>query len=426
MSDATGIPSAPAAPSPDVTFKDLPDGRTQVETIAGGRLVSRLQIIRCTVRVGAATLRMDGIADVYTDKEQRRHGYARRMLEATIEHMRGGDACLTMLYGIPDFYPRFGYATAGPEYLLHLNELSRPASLPQGWTTREVTAPDIPALRRLYDAGTAQASGAAVRAERGWVWSQLAAQSAAPAASAGEAVASSATGCRLLLDPQGTLRAYVWRGRSFWYAGHVQRQDADALVLAEVMADGPVAADAAVGLCRRWAAEEATIRGRPVSRVTIGLPPGGHVARAAMLQDATFEQRFQVAGGSMARVLDTQRLLAALAPELTARARAAGLREGTMLVCETEEGQAAVQLSGTGVSVVPAPAPEPAHRPGSAAAGVVAARLTQSCLARLALGAFAPEELLDRLEWSLDERARDVIVALFPQRRPHMYWPDRY
>jgi hypothetical protein len=138
------------------------------------------------------------------------------------------------------------------------------------------------------------------------------------------------------------------------------------------------------------------------------------------------EQRFQVAGGSMARVLDAERLLAALAPELTARARAAGLRDGTILVCETEEGRAAVRFSGAGASVIPVPATAPAPRPESAADGVVAVRLTQTCLARLALGAFAPEDLLDRLEWSLEDRARDVVVALFPQRRPHMYWPDRY
>ena len=46
--------------------------------------------------------------------------------------------------------------------------------------------------------------------------------------------------------------------------------------------------------------------------------------------------------------------------------------------------------------------------------------------ARLALGAFPPGELLARLETPPDERACQLLEALFPLRHPHMHLPDRF
>ena len=80
-------------------------------------------MVRCRIRVGAAVLPMDGIAGVHTEREQRNRGFARKLLQATVDHLRQGDGALTMLYGIPDFYHRFGYVTAGPEQRLHLTRL---------------------------------------------------------------------------------------------------------------------------------------------------------------------------------------------------------------------------------------------------------------------------------------------------------------
>ena len=53
-------------------------------------------------------------------------------------------------------------------------------------------------------------------------------------------------------------------------------------------------------------------------------------------------------------------------------------------------------------------------------------RLPQAALARLALGAFPPGDVVDGLDPPPGPRERDLLAALFPARRPHMYWPDRY
>src|SRR6266536_1777487 len=127
MTNSTDTP--PLAAADGIRFSPVPDkpgrprGRTAAELFVEGKWVSGLEIVPLTIRVGSATVRMDGIGGVETDRAQRNRGYARRLLEATVEHMRRGDAALTMLYGIRDFYPKFGYTTAGPDYLIYLSRL---------------------------------------------------------------------------------------------------------------------------------------------------------------------------------------------------------------------------------------------------------------------------------------------------------------
>jgi predicted acetyltransferase len=167
-----GDPGGLAEAEPAVERRVLADGTVEMGVGVGGETVSRLEIARLTIRIGAATVRMDGIAAVETKKEHRRRGYARRLREATVAQLRQGDAALTMLYGIPDFYPRFGYVAAGPEHRVHL-EVARLPAMPAGWTARPFTPDDIPAMTRLYTAATEDSCGAAVRPEDWWVWKQL-------------------------------------------------------------------------------------------------------------------------------------------------------------------------------------------------------------------------------------------------------------
>jgi hypothetical protein len=408
--------TGPAA-SPAVNITPLPKGQLQVEILEGaqGQVVSRLEVVRCRIRVGAAVLPMDGIAGVHTEREQRNRGFARTLLQATVEHLRQGDGALTMLYGIPDFYHRFGYVTAGPEQRLHLTRLARPAELPAGWVARPIVEEDVPAVGRLYERETSGATGAALRPPEGWVWERLRTQIAAdPVPVEGP---DGWSGCHLLVAPGGEPAAYVWRNAGFWYTDMVQRENPQDLVLSEVVAPSPAAARAALLHCRRWAANVAAVRGRPVQRVTFGATPDSHLAQAAREEDAIVEVQHSGSGDSMARVLDTGRLLFGLAPELQERARMAGVAPGTVLRCETEEGAGEVPLHAPDAATGPAPGGPPP---------VVQVRLPQGVLARLALGALPPEGLLDGLDAPTAAQERHLLERLFPLRHPHLSWPDRY
>jgi len=397
----TTNPSAP----PEIHIR--PDGTsTCIELRLGDHGVSRLWIVPFTLRIGAATVRMDGIGGVGTEETHRNRGYSRRVLEAAVEHMQRGDAALSMLYGIRDFYPKFGYATAGPDHLVFLPDLRRDHTLPAGWTASPFTAQDLPAVQALYAQNTAKATGVAVRPAEGGVWANLLQGAEDPGKDS----------CRVVRGPDGVVHGYLWRARWCWYVRHVLETNyKDALALGEVMADSPVSAAAVLAACRIWAEEEAAHR--VVKQVVLAFPPEGPLAAAAMRQDARFVRNYSACGGSMARVLSMTRLLEALLPELRANVRAAHSAFTGSLVLHTEQEAAALQIT-----------PEDVTLRAVEQAGKDALRISlpQFELARLALGAFPPADLLARLPEPPSEPAQSLLETLFPLRAPHMYLPDRY
>jgi hypothetical protein len=399
----------------EITFETSDDG-TRVDLRIDGRSVSRLWVVHITLRIGQAKVRMEGIAGVGTEQEFRRRGYSRRVLEATVERMRAGDAPLSMLYGIRDFYPKFGYATAGPEHMITLTDLARDTSLPEGWHAAPLGASDLQSVYALYDRNIATGVGPAVRSPGGRGWSQL------------EKVVGGQgpDACRVVKNPAGNVAAYAWQGTGHWAVDNRQRDRQDSLVLGEVMADGPAAADSVLAVCRAWAAEEAARRGEPIEKLVLLLPPEGPVAAAAMRQAALFERRFSRCGGSMARVLHVARLLEALKPELMARLQAARYPFSGRLLFQTDLGDAALVATPDGMSVEYL-----TTRPGSPdrTAGTsqrLVVHLPQTTLAQLVLGAYPPDDLLARLEHPPDEAPRQLLGVLFPLRHPHMYPADRY
>jgi hypothetical protein len=379
-----------------------PDGVTKVALLEGDRDVSRLWIIPFEIRVGAAIVRMDGIGGVGTEEECRNRGYSRRVLDAAIRGMTEGDAAVTMLYGIPDFYPKWGYATVGPDHLIRLR-MRGSSAMPAGWGVRPLAEGDLPECRRLYQEATALSVGAAVRAEGHRADAAL----AKTVGNLGE--------CRVVVAPDGALRGYAWKASHHWYVQNMDRDRPETFTIGEVLADGAVAADAALAVCRAWCAESSEGRAEAYRTVTLGQPPVGPVAAAARLQHADLLEEYAPAGGSMVRVLDTYRLLSSLAPELARRVAAAGLRGSHTLALRCEVGEAAVRVAEGDVTVL-----------DGAPAGALVVEVPQPTLGRLAFGGFTPDDLLDRLPAPLPSEARALLEALFPHRCPHMHFPDRY
>src|SRR5829696_4320539 len=147
-----------------------PSGTRDVLLQLHGRQVSRVVIVPMVMRIGAAVVRMDGIGGAGTEEGFRNRGYSRRVMERAIEEIRRGDAALSTLFGIEDFYQKFGYETTGPEYtvVLPLEDTGAPTrALPRGWRFRPLTVGDMSAVKWLYHANTRRATGALVRHDAG-------------------------------------------------------------------------------------------------------------------------------------------------------------------------------------------------------------------------------------------------------------------
>src|SRR5262245_44221301 len=122
------------------------------------------------MRLGAAVVRMDGIGGVETEEAYQNRGYSRRLMETAVARMQAGNAVLSTLFGIQDFYHKFGFTAVGPEYTVTLplwDEATATAALPVGWSARDLAADDLTAVRRLYHLNTRRATGALMRHDGG-------------------------------------------------------------------------------------------------------------------------------------------------------------------------------------------------------------------------------------------------------------------
>jgi hypothetical protein len=340
-----------------------------------------------------------------------------------VQQIRQGDAALSTLFGIEDFYQKFGYETTGPEYTVVLPLTDVPEgsrSLPHGWRFRALTADDMPAVMELYHANTRRATGALVRHDAGddpsemeWLagvnpdareiglraWNRLRTIAVEP----GE------DSCRVLVDERGRIAAYAWFGANWWMG--VRRHNLPgAFHIAEGMARDAEAADALLAACRSWADEAES----DCDSLALAIPPAGPVAWAAAYEGGEMRAAYTRGGDFMGRVIDVGRLLWQLRPELAERVRSARLAFQGRLTFRTDDAEAAIEITADDVLV-----------DGGANGGLVV-ELPQTALARLCLGGFDPADVLARLPNQPGQEASALLRELFPRRMPHIYQMDRF
>ena len=375
-------------------WTDFLQGSTRLDLIDHeGRSLSHIDgIVPFTLHFGAALVRADAIAGVGTEEDYRRRGYASRVMGAALAHMAQGDAAISFLHGIRDFYHRFGYVSAGPSYEVSVGTaINGELLMPSGCRVRPAAEEDLPAIQALYHANALDVVGAAVRPPGGFVWGKL--RAFLPA---GE--------CRVVEEAGGRVVGYAWLARACWAVrAFASGRDESAFAVGEVMAADLWAA-ALIVACRAWAEEEGEARGVPPHQVCLPLPSVGPVAAALRFQHSLAQQKYNPEGGFMARVLSIERLLTALAPELRQRVQRAGLPFPGLLTLRTDIGEASLTFSEEQAVVVDLP---------------------QTTLVRLVFGAMNASDILDDDGIRADKPARRLLDVLFPPACPHVYLPDQ-
>ncbi len=127
-----------------------------------GRIVAHWGVWGYRMRVGPSAIRIAGVGSVATDGDHRERGHMTGVGRASVEAMRGAGYHLSILFGRPDFYDRYGYVVAWPEETW----IVRLADLPKGRPTvrtRRVKQADRRVLDTLYNRTHAGLTGTAVR-----------------------------------------------------------------------------------------------------------------------------------------------------------------------------------------------------------------------------------------------------------------------
>ena len=79
-----------------------------------GQTIGKARILDLKVRLRGAWLKMGGIGDVVIQRQHRGKDYATQLLREAIMYTEGEDHLLSVLFGIPNFYHRFGYVPVYP------------------------------------------------------------------------------------------------------------------------------------------------------------------------------------------------------------------------------------------------------------------------------------------------------------------------
>ena len=136
------------------------------------QVASRVSVVDLQVLVAGVPVHCGGIASVGTSREHRGKSYARTALQESVRFMQEQSYDISVLFGIPNFYPKFGYASALTDCDFSLDTRNAEAAEAR-YSVREMEAADYPAVLAIYDKLHKGRSGAVVREADKWTGFRL-------------------------------------------------------------------------------------------------------------------------------------------------------------------------------------------------------------------------------------------------------------
>jgi predicted acetyltransferase len=378
----------------------------EIETIDQGRShkrvmriddeeVCHLWVIDYTMRIGAAQVRMAGIGDVYTNREHRMKGYMRQLYSDTVGYMTDQGYDVSMLFGIANFYTKFGYASSVPTVQFEIETRdAEAAETTESLTSRPIESRDMNAIIDLYNRKNAARSGSLVRDpvhftafRKGTHWDTQAETA-------------------LWEDEAGTLLGYaVWDKHS------------TEVKIGEVEAESPDLYPTLLATFARQAVE------KRCEKITVFLPPDHPLAEYAQRFGVVWKIEYPRHEDCMMRIMNQQPLMEKLLPVLALRqAVLPPLDIPETLSIETELGITTFSLTGESMQL----------QEGEDTSKGARLVLPQDRLIQLMMGYRSIQDVLTEPNVSLDAGttvAQDVVSllqGLFPRHSAFVWRPDYF
>jgi predicted acetyltransferase len=338
------------------------------------------------MRLAGAQVRFGGIVGVKTKPAARGSGYGRTLMAAAVDYMAEHGYPVSVLFGIPDFYHRFGYAT----FLAHMSQVrvktAAAERLPMSLEVRQGSSADAEALLAVYEAQNGMQDGSMYRTRAAfspWLvdddewWQEprrilVAEDNGRPVAYA-------------LGDPE-------WRYESEWFMRPYE--------IAALPGHG---GSGCASLVRKLAAEAGERREEWVS---LEMLPNSPLLGPLRPIGFTQEIEYSHNQGGMGRIIDLAALAAVLETSLKRRALPAGVEEEVGRIDFICDGQRTTIELGAG--------------------STISIDLQQQHLLQLLMGYRSIEEL--RLEFPdcVAEQDVGVVNTLFPEGHPYMWRLDHF
>ena len=351
--------------------------------------VGHLWVIDYMMRIGTAEVRMAGIGGVYTEREHRMKGYMRELFEDTVTYMTDEGYDVSMLFGIANFYNKFGYATCVAQHRFTIKTRDAEAAdagaraRAQSLAARPIESKDMPAIVELYNANNAVRTCTVVRSAEGFTKFEMGSHWGAPVETA------------LWEDDGGELLGYV-----------VWDRDRTSVRVAEVGGREDAVFPAILTALAQQAVE------KRCEKITIFAPPDDPFAEYAQRFGTEWTIRNPRYSDGMLRIMNQRPFFDTLAPELARRL--AGFKGASPLALQTDLG--AITL-----------APESGHitlQDGIAAEAQLT--LSQDKLMQLILGYRSVRDMLNTPDVAVTGDTVPMLQALFPRDTAFMWKPDHF
>ncbi len=170
----------------DKSFKGSTIERTMINTTISGdpnfqkndlrvveadrRIASIMMLIRRPLRIGTAIVDGAMVGPVATHPNFQGKGYCSAVMRDAVQYMERQSFDITLLWGIPWLYTRYGYSPAmvKTETVIKL-ERKNPTENPS-YDLRSFTEADLEPMTRIYHSNTATRTCAEIRSPEMWEW----------------------------------------------------------------------------------------------------------------------------------------------------------------------------------------------------------------------------------------------------------------
>ncbi|MCS7265318.1 MAG: GNAT family N-acetyltransferase [Armatimonadetes bacterium] len=352
-----------------------------------GKDVSRLLLFDLNVRFGEAVVRMGGIGGVETDEAYRMRGFARRLLDATNKYMKEAGFDIGGLFGIPNFYERWGYITVLPEYRLFLpTENLKVAKLRHSVVNYDNTLHKSEVLK-IYEANNRRRICSVVRKPEDWSG-----------------------------FPRGTewfvkVNVKVFLNETGGVEGYLSIDDvSERTAVAEVGFATPKVFESMAAFLAQRASEFGH------NEITLLVPPDHEFAIYLRQFGCTATEEFFRSGEGMMRVINLESLMQKLSVELTKRLKNSPIRDHSCtFAIVTDIGSVKVEVCNSQVLISPCEPQEADDK----------LELPQSKLMQLLTGYQTIAILLVDDDVHCSPSLVPILDVLFPPAYPYIWWADR-